>query len=294
MRKGSLKVIVTAMTIALIAGAFVGCGQKAATTKTANGVTGSITAAGSTALQPLAEQAAVTFDAKYPNATVNIQGGGSGTGLSQVMQGAIDIGDSDIYANQETGIDATSLIDHKVAVVGFATVTNENVKIDNLTQAQLIAIFTGKITNWNQVGGGNSKIVVINRPLSSGTRATFKKYALDGKDEVDGIALTEDSSGAVKKIIQTTPGSIGYLASSYLSSTANMAGINVLKLNDVVMNDANIISGKYIVWSYEHMYTKGVAKGLAKTFLDYMVGSDVKPLISKLGYIPITEMKVQR
>jgi phosphate transport system substrate-binding protein len=295
MRKASLKAIVAAITITVIAGAFVGCGKKTETsTKNGTEIKGTITASGSSALQPLAEQAAKTFKEKNPNATVNVQGGGSGTGLTQVMQGAVDIGNSDIFANEKTGIDATALIDHKVAVVGFAAVTNEKVKVDNLTKAQLIDIFTGKITNWKDVGGNDMKIQVINRPKSSGTRASFKRYALDGKDEVEGTALTEDSSGAVKKIIQTTDGSIGYLASSYLSTEANKAGLKVMKLDGVEMSKDNITSGKYNIWSYEHMYTKGEAKDLAKAFLDYMISDDVKPLIIKLGYIPTTEMKVQR
>lgn len=295
MRKGSLKAIIVAMTIAVVAGSFMGCGKKAETpTKTGTEIKGTITASGSSALQPLAEQASITFKTKNPNATVNVQGGGSGTGLTQVMQGAVDIGDSDIFANEKTGIDAATLTDHKVAVVGFAAVANEKIKVENLTKAQLINIFTGKVTNWKEVGGDDIKIQVINRPKSSGTRASFKKYGLDGKDEVEGLALTEDSSGAVKKIIQSTAGSIGYLASSYLSTEANKAGLKIMKLDGIEMNKDNITTGKYNIWSYEHMYTKGEAKDLAKSFLDYMVSDEVKPLITKLGYVPITEMKVQR
>jgi len=295
MKKLSLKVIVAAMTITVVAGSFMGCGKKAETpTKTTTEITGTITASGSSALQPLAEQASIAFKAKNPKATVNVQGGGSGTGLTQVMQGAVDIGNSDIFANEKTGIDAATLTDHKVAVVGFAAIANEKVKVDNLTKAQLIDIFTGKVTNWKEVGGDDIKIQVINRPKSSGTRASFKKYGLDGKDEVEGVALTEDSSGAVSKTIQSTTGSIGYLASSYLSTDANKVGLKIMKLDGIEMNKDNITTGKYNIWSYEHMYTKGVAKDLAKAFLDYMVSDDVKPLINKLGYIPITEMKVQR
>ena len=295
MRKGSLKAIIVAMTIAVVGGSFMGCGKKAETpTKTTTEIKGTITASGSSALQPLAEQASIAFKAKNPNATVNVQGGGSGTGLTQVMQGAVDIGDSDIFANEKTGIDAATLTDHKVAVVGFAAVANEKIKVENLTKAQLINIFTGKVTNWKEVGGDDIKIQVINRPKSSGTRASFKKYGLDGKDEVEGLALTEDSSGAVKKIIQSTAGSIGYLASSYLSTEANKAGLKIMKLDGIEMNKDNITTGKYNIWSYEHMYTKGEAKDLAKSFLDYMVSDEVKPLITKLGYVPITEMKVQR
>ncbi|HBF36077.1 MAG TPA: phosphate-binding protein [Firmicutes bacterium] len=251
---------------------------------------GSITAMGSTALQPLAEQAANQFMAKNPEKKVLVQGGGSGTGLTQVAQGGADIGNSDIFAEEKADINAKALVDHKVCVVGFAAVINPEVTVSNLTQKQLIAIYSGKITNWNKVGGPNQKIVIINRPKSSGTRATFKKYALNGIEEVEGVALTEDSSGTVRKTIAETPGAIGYLALSYIDNT-----VRALNFNGVAATKANIISGKYPIWSYEHMYTKGEASGLTKEFLDYMMSSEVQgKLVPALGYIPGSEMKVSR
>jgi phosphate transport system substrate-binding protein len=250
----------------------------------------SITVMGSTALQPLAEQAANQFMNKNTDAKVLVQGGGSGTGLAQVAQGGADIGNSDIFAEEKAGIDGKALVDHKVCVVGFAAVVNPEVTVSNLTQKQLIAIYSGKITNWKKVGGPNQKIVIINRPKSSGTRATFKKYALNGIEEVEGLALTEDSSGTVRKTIAETPGAIGYLALSYVDVT-----VRALNFNGVPATKANITNGKYPIWSYEHMYTKGEASGLAKEFLNYMVSSEVQEkLVPALGYIPISEMKVTR
>jgi phosphate transport system substrate-binding protein len=301
MKKNNLKVLVAALAVTMTAGMFVGCGKKADTTPAPTGDTnkvtasGSITASGSTALQPLAEQAAKKFTDSNPNATINVQGGGSGTGLTQVMQGAVDIGNSDLFAEDKLKPEeAKQLVDHKVAVVGIAVVLNSKVKVDNIKKDDLIKIFTGQIANWKEVGGDDMKITIINRPKSSGTRATFKKFALDGKDEVEGKALTEDSSGSVKKTIETTDGSIGYLASSYVNDPANLSGVKVVKLDNVEMNKDNITSGKYPVWAYEHMYTKGEAKDLSKAFLDYMGSTDVKALIEKLGYIPTADMKVNR
>ena len=133
-------------------------------------------------------------------------------------------------------------------------------------------------------------IVIINRPKSSGTRATFKKYALNGLEEAEGVALTEDSSGTVRKTIAETPGAIGYLALSYVDVT-----VRALNFNGVPATKPNITSGKYPIWSYEHMYTKGEATGLAKDFLDYMMSADVQgKLVSALGYIAISDMKVSR
>lgn len=298
--KKNIKVLITALAITMTAGVFAGCGNTDNGTTTEDNtnkteISGSITAAGSTALQPLAEQAAKKFGEKNTNATVTVQGGGSGTGLTQVMQGAIDIGNSDIFAEEKLKeAEAKELVDHKVAVVGFGIVVNDKVNIDNLSKAEAIKIFTGEVTNWNQVGGNDLKITVINRPKSSGTRATFKKYALDGKDEVEGKALTQDSSGSVKKTIEETEGAVGYLATSFINDKTNLGGVKVLKFDGVELTNENITSGKYTIWSYEHMYTKGEPKDLTKAFLDYMVSDEVKPIITQLGYIPVTDMKVTR
>lgn len=247
-----------------------------------------VTAVGSTALQPLVEQAAKDFMAKNAGAQIQVQGGGSGTGLSQVASGAATIGNSDIFAEEKKGIPANELVDHKVAVVGMAAAVSPQVKVDNLTKQQLIDIFTGKITNWKEVGGEDMKITLVNRPKSSGTRATFSKFALDGKEEAEGI--TEDSSGTVRKIIAETPGSIGYLALSYFNDS-----VKALKLDGVEANAENITTNKYPVWAYEHMYTKGEATGDAKAFLDFILTDEVqKKTVTDLGFLPITDMKVER
>lgn len=300
MKSRRFKTVVAALAIAMTAGIFTGCGNKAdqggnaAKDSGKKEISGSITASGSTALQPLADQIAKKFIESNPGANISVQGGGSGTGLSQVLQGAVDIGNSDIFAEEKLKPEeAKTLVDHKVAVVGFAVVVNNKLKVDNLSKENLIKIFTGQVTNWKEVGGEDMKIQLINRPKSSGTRATFKKYGLDGKEEAEGTALQEDSSGAVKKAIQATDGAIGYLALSYLTEDVRK-DIKVLKLDTVEANKDNITAGKYPIWSYEHMYTKGEPKDLTKAFLDYMVSSDVKSLVEKLNYIPISDMKVTR
>lgn len=291
MKKNSLKGIIAALAVIVITGAFVGCGSTPAPT---NSKSGTITVAGSTALQPLADAASKNFKTAYPDANITVQGGGSGTGLTQVSSGAVEIGNSDIFAEEKLTADvAKTVVDHKVCVVSFAPVVNDKVTIDNLTKDQLVSIFTGKVTNWKEIGGPDMKIVVINRPKSSGTRATFKKRALNNMDEVEGKALTEDSSGQVKKTIETTEGSIGYLASSYTNNEANLTGIKVLKFNGIAMTPATVADGTYPIASYEHMYTKAEATGLAKDFIDYMTSADNKALISKLGYIPISDMKIE-
>lgn len=288
LKKAKLMVVVLCLAaVAVLAG----CGGQAAqqgTDNKAQQLSGNITAVGSTALQPLMEQAATQYMAKNPSARVTVQGGGSGTGLTQVAQGAADIGNSDIYAEEKEGIDASQLTDHQICVVGMACVVNPAITVDNLTKQQLIDIFTGKTTNWNSVGGPDQKIVLVNRPKASGTRAVFKKYALGGAEEATGIE--EDSSGTVRKIVHDTPGAIGYLALSYLDGS-----VKVVNLDGVAPNKENITTGKYLVWGYEHSYTKGKPSGVTDDFLKFMMTDEVqKNIIPQLDYIPESDMKITR
>ncbi|MFC5986893.1 phosphate ABC transporter substrate-binding protein [Marinicrinis lubricantis] len=263
-------------------------GDNQSTSAASEEAEGSIVALGSSAMQPLVDEAAKLFMAENPNATVSVQGGGSGTGLSQVDAGGADIGNSDVFAEEKEGIDAASLKDHKVAVVGMAAVAHPEVGVDNLTKQQLIDIFTGKITNWSEVGGADQEIVLVNRPTSSGTRATFFKFGLDGNEEKEGI--TEDSSGTVKKIIGETPGAIGYLAFSYFDDT-----VKPLALDGVEPTIENVATNDFPIWAYQHMYTKGEPEGLEKAFLDFILSDAVQDtLVPDMGYIPVTAMKVDR
>lgn len=287
------RIFSTLLLLTLGTGVLSGCGNK--TEVGGTGIGGSITAVGSTALQPLAEIGARKFEFLNPEALINVQGGGSGTGLAQVLQGAANIGNSDIYAEEKLKPEeAKQLVDHKICVISFGVVVNNKVTLDNLTKDQLIKIFTGEVTNWKQLGGPDLPVIVINRPKSSGTRAAFRKYALEGKEEVGGQSLNQDSSGAVKKTIEGSDGAIGYLGSSFLYNKANIGNMKILKLDGIEMNKENVTTGKYPIWSYEHMYTKGQPTSLAKAYLDFMISDEVRNIIEKQGYIPISDMKVQR
>src|SRR5450755_1159280 len=179
--------------------------------------TGSITAAGSTALQPLVAAAGAIYTAACAGSTITVNPGGSGTGLTQVAGGSIDIGDSDVTAESKLATpDAAALVDHMVAKQGWIVVANKDVTgITNLTSAQNVSIWTGQVTNWKDVGGPDLPIVLILRPTSSGTRATFKKIVLGGATEANGQALTEDSNGAVTTAVQATNGSVSVIGFAY-------------------------------------------------------------------------------
>ncbi|MEH7743593.1 phosphate ABC transporter substrate-binding protein [Neobacillus drentensis] len=252
-------------------------------------LSGSLIISGSSAMQPLVAAAAEEFMATNPKVDIQVNAGGSGTGLSQVAEGSVQIGNSDVFAEEKEGIPADQIVDHKVAVVGMTAAVNPKVGIKDIKKADLIKVFTGKITNWKELGGADQKIVLVNRPDSSGTRAIFNKFALDGATPAEGI--TEDSSNTVKKIINETDGAIGYLAFSYFTDET----VTPLAIDGVEPTAENVQSGKFPVWAYQHSYTKGEATDLAKAFLDYMMSDDIQnTLLQEQGYLPVTKMQVER
>jgi phosphate transport system substrate-binding protein len=246
-----------------------------------------IIAGGSTALQPLVEQASIDYMKSSTEKIIMVQGGGSGVGLAQVVAGSFKIGNSDIFAEEKSGIDASKITDHKVAVLGIAPIVNKKVSVSNLSQQQLIDIFTGKITNWKEVGGQDLEITVIGRAAGSGTRVNFDKYGLNGAAEVNGP--TQDASGSVVQLVGQTPGAVSYVAFSYSSKP----GIKAVNIDNVEANYSNVANNSWKIWSYEHMYTnKSNDNTVEEAFIKYV--SDDSKNLEALGYLKTSEMKVDR
>jgi phosphate transport system substrate-binding protein len=276
----------TACTAHLTAG-----GTSKATATKYTGTGGKLAIDGSTALAPLFSELAGEFDTANGTQTT-VTPNGSGTGLHDVEAGAVAIGMSDVFAQQK----ATSagqyadLVDHQVELLPFTLVTNNDLKgkVNNLTLPQVKLIFQGIDTNWSQVGGPNEPITAVARPTSSGTRSLFDTYILAGETEMAAQTLQQDTSGAVESAVAATPGSIGYLAASYVIGQG--AGQTApICIDGYDATQQNIDGGKYQFFGIEHAYTKGPAAGNAKAFLQYAQSSAVQQAdVLTTGGFPIS------
>lgn len=283
--------------VAMMSLSILGCGSDTSSNDKAassSSLSGSITGSGSSALLPLAKDAADKFKELHPEVSITLNGGGSGTGLKQVADGSVDIGNSDVAA--DTKLDkavADGLVDHKVCVVTMAPVVNKDIAatVKSLTKQQLTDIFTAKITNWKEVGGPDEEIVLITRPSTSGTRALFKEFALGGAEEASNKSLETDDSGTLLQSIKDNKGAIGYVALSYLVNNQDVATVSV---DGVAPTLENTYNGTYPVWGYEHMYTKGEPNATVKAYLDFIMSDEYGKSMEAQGYGVTSKMQVQR
>lgn len=242
---------------------------------------------GSTALLPLAAKAADLFRQQHPEVKIDVQGGGSVTGLNAVINHQAEIGDSDIYADPATYPDP-NLTDHIVCVNIFTLIINPAVNISSLNTQQVINIFAGATTNWKEVGGPDLAISPVIRPTTSGTRALFDKYIMGGAQEA-GTPQTSDSSTSIIDAVAHTPGAIGYIAVTSVNPT-----VKTINLNGVSATQQNIKNGTYNFWGFEHMYTTQNGISATTAFLDFMQTTQIQQLVLQLGYISVSDIQPQQ
>lgn len=285
MRKWIKSVSAIALAVSLVAGFSTSAGAAAGSLK------GSIVINGSSALLPLTLQAASEFKKLNPKVKISASAAGSITGPQSVRKGIADIGAVDWDAS--TDVPGFKKFDgqvaNPVAVTVFAAIANKNVDVDSLTTKQLQDIFSGKITNWKDVGGSDAKIVVVNRKFGSGTRVNFQMKALDGTDFMSkGDNYKEvGSSGDMKTTIETTPNAIGYIDLPYVTDK-----MKALKINGVAPTTDNVLNGKYKVWGIGYFMTKGKPTGVTKAFIDYIQSKEFQNgSLKKLKFIPLSAVK---
>lgn len=248
-----------------------------------------VTVMGSTALGPLVKQAADEYMKAHPGIQIAVSGGGSMTGLNQVVSGGCTIGISDVFATPAQ--DKTGIVNHNLVIEPFTLIANPHVGVSSLTPQQAEDIWTGKINNWNQVGGANVRIVRINRPTSSGTRAVLQNTVLHGKPFSDN-QLIQDASGTVAKMVASTPGAISFIELEFVNLYKGR--IRGIAYNGAVCDKQGVGSGKYTLISFGHAYlnpgkTNPQALKVAQDFLNFILSPQFQDTtVLKAGYMPVS------
>jgi phosphate transport system substrate-binding protein len=275
--------IALAVAVATLASGCGGQAQKQA-------ARGRVKVSGSTTVLPIAQEAAAEYSDANPGVRVDVQGGGSSVGITQLIQGIVDIGMSSRDLNpDEVG---KGLVDHDIAFDVIAIVVNPSMPITNLSDAQIKAIFTGKAKNWKAFGGPDKQIVVVIRDQASGTREIFDKKALGATDtkvvESAGSAIQCSSNGVMREIVGSTSNAIGYISFGYVNKN-----IKAISFNDVAPTVKNAATGLYPIARYLHLFTKGEAKGAVKGYIDFMLSDKFQTEIVAREYVKIKDVNIK-
>ena len=253
--------------------------ETTAETTEAAQLSGTVTLAGSTSMQKLCEAMIESFEEAYPDITVTAEYTGSGAGLEALAGGKTDIGNASRALKD--GEKSSGAVENIVAIDGIAVITDKANTVLNLTTEQLADVYTGKITNWKDLGGEDAAIVVIGREAGSGTRAAFEE--LLKVDDQCAYAQELDSTGGVLAKVAATPGSIGYVSLDVVDGT-----VSPISLNGVAPTEENIVAGSYMLSRPFVMATMGTIdeqNEAVKTWFNYVQSDEGQTVITGLGLI---------
>lgn len=244
-------------------------------------ISGTVSMAGSTSMEKLANAVAESFMAKYPEVTVTAEFTGSSAGIESVTAGSVDIGNSSRALKDEEK--AAGVVENIVAIDGIAVIVDPANTVKDLTKDQLISIYTGETTNWKDVGGADQAIVVVGREAGSGTRGGFEEL-LEIEDKC-AYANELDSTGAVMAKVASTPGAIGYVSLDVVDDT-----VVALTIDDVAPTVDTIKAGDYFLQRPFVMATKGEISEQSEAvqaLFDYLASDEGKELITSVGLITV-------
>ena len=238
---------------------------------------------GSTTVLPIAQAASEIFMEKNPNIQISVQGGGSGVGIASLLDKTTDIATSsrkikgeEVDKAKSSGVTPYETV---IAMDGIAVIVNLKNPVKALTKDQIKDIYTGKISDWSQLGGAHAKIVAVTRDTSSGTFEAFEALALN-KEKVRADALTTASNQAVAQTVAQTPGAIGYVGIAYLSKR-----VKAVTVDGVACTKATVLSNKYPLSRALYLYTNGKPEGIVREFVDFVLSKEGKKIVEDEGFV---------
>lgn len=249
---------------------------------------------GSDTLLPLSQRMAETYMKGHPESRLTVTGGGSGVGIASLLEGTTDIAQASrlIKPEEQERFRAANRIPREkiMAYDGLAVVVNPSNPVNRLTREQLEGIFTGKITNWKEVGGENKKIIVYTRETSSGTYDFFKQHVLKRK-EFTNRALSMPASGTIVQSISQTPGAIGYVGLPYIGKLKALAISYDQGKSYAAPTFENAATGKYPIVRPLYYYYERQDSAKVAPFINFFFSPEGQEITRKLGYIPVSSEK---
>lgn len=237
-----------------------------------------VTLAGSTAFQPFAEKLAEIYMASHKNIRINVQGGGTAVGIQSALAGSSQIGMADLL---ELPPEAKVLKSTVVAMDGIAIIVNPLNAVQSLTIAQIKDVFTGKISNWKDIGGMDATIRVISREDGSGTRRSFDSLVLNDQ-KLSTSALFQNSNGTIREAVASDPNAIGYLSIGLVS-----AKVKGVQLNGVSPTKEAVKAKKYPLSRPIYFLTKAEISDDTKNFIDFVLSDEAQKILDNEGLIPV-------
>lgn len=235
-------------------------------------LSGSIQIAGSTSVQPLSEELAMEFMSNNPDVKINVAGGGSGAGIKAAQEGTADIGAS----SRELKPEEKSVKEFIIAKDGIAVVVNPANSISELTMEQIKDVFSGKVTNWKDLGGNDTPITVVIREDGSGTRGAFEEIVLGKDAKFTDKVIIQNSTGALRTTVAGTPDAIGFISLGALNEE-----VKALKVDGVEVTKENVLNNSYKVSRPFIYMTKEEPTGLVKLFLDFVLSSEGQKIVER-------------
>ena len=282
----SKKILALVCAVAMTAG-LMACGSKetgntdTAQTTESTAISGTVSMAGSTSMEKLANAVAESFMAKYPDVTVTAEFTGSSAGIEAVTAGSVDIGNSSRALKDEEK--AAGVVENIVAIDGIAVIVDPANTVKDLTKDQLISIYKGEAKNWSELGGADAPIVVVGREAGSGTRGAFEE--LLKIEDACAYASELDSTGAVIAKVASTPGAIGYASLYAVNET-----VTAVALEGVDPTVENIKAGNYFLSRPFVMATKGEISGQSAAVQElfaYLGSDEGEEVIKGVGLITV-------
>ncbi len=246
---------------------------------------------GSTTVFPIASAASDFYMDANPDDTITVTGTGSGTGIASLIAGTAEIAMASRAMKDSEKTDLPNWKEITVAGDGIAIIVHPSNTITQITLTEIMGIYNGTYSNWNEIGGPDLEMVVINRESTSGTRGFFHDFVMDETDFREDAQIVEKSSnGAVATEVGNTPAAVGYIGLGYLSDSVK----GLLVKNDagdyVEPTVQNVLDEVYPVSRSLYFYTDGDADGLAKEFIDYILSPTGQAIVADEGFVPVDEV----